>query len=121
MQRPCFHAMHRTICATVGVIVVIQVIPCMAQQSTDRSAFAKRVAGTAADFPASTGRFEMRKISERSGPTDLAASSTIGSGTSSGWRTCRECGYTGEGPKPFKVVDLRANFQPLGGTFSYHF
>ncbi|MFT3967299.1 MAG: hypothetical protein QM690_15590 [Sphingobium sp.] len=117
MPRPSLQTMHRVIGLTVGTVVALQAAPCMADQASARSNFAKR--GVPKDYPASGGRFAQRG-KDRSGPVDLAsATGTLAS--PSQWRMCRECGYDGEDPKPFKAVGLRASFQPIGGTFSYRF
>jgi hypothetical protein len=64
----------------------------------------------------STGRFTQKR--ERSGPMDGTQAETL---HSTSWRTCGECSYRTTLPKPFRAMHVYANFQPIGGTFSYRF
>ncbi|MET0365517.1 MAG: hypothetical protein ABW169_12775 [Sphingobium sp.] len=113
MSRPFL----RTISTAVGALVVLQTAA--AAETGGNRDFARRILPKAADFPASNGRFTSSDRSRGpSGPADLVASTTT---PRPNWRMCRECGYDDETPKEFKAVGLRANFQPIGGTFSYRF
>lgn len=117
MPRTGFPALRRTVTATVGVATLLHVVPCLAQRP-DSHGFVRRASARVADFPASTGQFsEASRLPN--GPVDLAAAALPD--RASTWRMCRDCGYHGVAPKPFKAVALYANFQPLGGTLRYRF
>ena len=107
----------RALCIAIGTSAALQIAPAVADEDSGRG-FTRPGLSAVEKFPAGSKRFALDRPSRRSGPHDLAATSTA---RSSSWRLCQQCGTDGEEPKRFKPVGLRASFQPLGGTFSYRF
>lgn len=107
----------RTAIAAISTCAMLCIVPAEAAPREGRTAFARRVANTM-DFPATAGHFQQKRQAQHAGPADL---DTATPSNRQRWRMCRECSYDGDATPRFKTIDLRASFQPIGGTIRYRF
>jgi hypothetical protein len=112
MLNPCLQTLCRAICATAAIANMAAAAPSLARNT--HSTAPKRIALTY------NNQLRESHITNAgyNGPRDNDGKGRPGDASS---RPCWNCAYDIQHPRQFLPGDMSFTFQPVSGTFNYHF